>query len=94
MTSQDITQFDEYERYCRQLGHAVPFHYCRQMATGLPCRHIVGCWREEIEVEPFIREHYTPEQLARIFQPPQEKVATLYDLIEKARRASQEEDAN
>ena len=69
------------------LGHEVPFSYCRSPAAELPCRKIFDCWWETFDVEGFIREHFSPEQIRKILAPSKPKTATIVDLIEKARKA-------
>ena len=76
---------------CRLLGHDVPFSYCRQVAEGLPCRLVLDCWHEAFEVAEFIEEHYTAEQRHEFLAPPKPKVASLVELIEKARRRGQQD---
>ena len=76
---------DSRESYCRMLGHEVPFHYCRQVADGLPCRLVPDCWHARFDAAAWLREHYTPEQIARITAPPKPKIASLLELIERAR---------
>ena len=71
------------------LGHPVPFSYCRQVNGGLPCRLIADCWHEQFDVATFLSEHFTPEQLQAALAPPKPKLASILDLIEKARRPEQ-----
>jgi len=33
----------------------------------------------------WLAEHYPPEQIAKVLAPPQPKIASILDLIEKAR---------
>ena len=75
---------------CRMLGHEVPFSYCRTCGqNNIPCRKIFDCWYETFDVDTFMREHYSPEQLQAILSPPTTKVASLVDLIDKARQSMQ-----
>lgn len=71
------------------LGHPVPFSYCRQLNGELPCRLIADCWHEQFDVAAFLREHFTVEQLQAALAPPKPKMASLIELIEKARRPEQ-----
>jgi len=71
------------------LGHEVPFSYCRSPAAELPCRKIFDCWWEAFDVEGFIREHFSPQQVSKILVPSKPKTATIVELIEKARQAGQ-----
>jgi hypothetical protein len=82
----NIEAHDDREGYCRMLGHQVPFSYCRAMADGLPCRLVADCWYTQFDAAGWLREHFTPEQIARITTPPKPKMTSLLDLIEKAKQ--------
>lgn len=82
-----LDTYDSRESYCRMLGHEVPFRYCRQVANDLPCRLTVDCWFTQFDSAAWLREHYTAEQIAQFTAPPKPKMATLLDLIERARKA-------
>jgi hypothetical protein len=82
-----IEQYDSLEIRCRLLGHQVPFHYCRSSNKDLPCRKIMDCWWERLEIEAYLREHFTQEELNRsVFVKPTPKIASIIELIEKAKR--------
>lgn len=68
------------------LGHAVNFLYCRTTAEGIPCRKIMDCWFETLPIKDYLEEHINQEQLKTLFNPPESKVSSLLDLIEKARQ--------
>lgn len=76
---------DQRTGYCRALGHDVPFGYCRTVNGGAPCRKIRDCWFERFDVEAFINGHYSAEEQQAIFAPPPSKLATIVDLINKAK---------
>ncbi len=80
-----IDAYDQREAYCRKLGHDVPFRYCRSVDGDFPCRLVPDCWCPQFDAAAWLREHYTPEQIVRILAPPQPKLASILDLIEKAR---------
>ncbi len=90
MTDSRIDEHDRRERRCPRLGHPVPFSYCRKPGRDLPCRRIFDCWWETFDVEGFVRAHWTEEEIARILAPPKDKVSTLVELIEQARRRAAE----
>jgi hypothetical protein len=47
----------------------------------------MDCWWERIEIETYLREHFTPEELNRsVFVEPKPKIASLVELIEKAKK--------
>ena len=88
-----IGEHDDRLCYCRTLGHEVPFGYCREVSEGLPCKRLLDCWFEQFPIEGYLREHYSDEQIAEIFTPPQAKLTSLVQLIEEARkRAAESED--
>ena len=84
---ESITQHDNRAKYCPRLGHEVPFSYCRLPGSDVPCRRTIDCWRETFDVEDFVRRHFTDEQIRRMLAPPQDKMTTLMELIEKARQS-------
>lgn len=86
-----IDQHDKLETRCRLLGHPVPFKYCRMVADGLPCRHAPSCWHSKVDVDAFLRLHFTQHQIEKILAPPMPKIASIVDLIEKAKAYANEE---
>jgi hypothetical protein len=76
--------FDDKTTYCRMLGHYVPFKYCRTVNDEFPCRKIKDCWFEQLDIERYISENFTEEELGRISAPAPGKLSTLVDLIKKA----------
>ena len=81
-------QFDNEEIYCRKLGHHLAFKYCRTEREGFPCAKIYDCWFERLPIEEFIRDNYSETEAAAISAPAAPKVATLFDLIEQAKKRS------
>jgi hypothetical protein len=79
-------RFDTQRGYCRRLGHDVDFAYCRVASEGIPCFKILDCWFERFDVQTFMKTWYSPQELASILTGPCHKIATLYDLIEKAKQ--------
>lgn len=69
------------------LGHEIHFSYCRAPGRDLPCRRIFDCWFEAFDVQAFIRRHFGEADIQQILAPPTDKVTTLMDLIEKAKRS-------
>lgn len=82
-----ITDYEDQTTYCRRLGHAVPFHYCREESRGRPCRLVLDCWWEQFDVQAALRDQLSAEEFdaLRIPNPPPNKVITLLDLIQQAR---------
>jgi len=79
-------EFDNIEIYCRKLGHYVPFRYCRTSAGGMPCRGIFDCTFEKLPVKEFIAEHYSDDEVEAFMTPPAQKLSTILDLIQEAKK--------
>jgi len=71
---------------CGKLGHEVNFKYCRIMNNRLPCSSIVGCWQMQMDINKFLEDHYSKEELDQVFTPPKPKIESLVELIEKAKK--------
>ncbi len=89
MTKIRITVFDDKEGYCRILGHHLRFSYCRSCQEGMPCFKILDCWFEKIDVQKFIEENYSAEEIERFLQTPKPKMQTLMTLIQRAQERMQ-----
>ena len=90
----DKDKFDMQRGYCRRLGHDVNFSYCRIAGQGrdgqdVPCFKIFDCWYERFDIQAFMKSHYSPEEIKALLIPPRDKVSTLFELIEKARKVRQ-----
>lgn len=68
------------------LGHAVPFKYCRSTVDGVPCRKIMDCWFEILPIREYVEKHFSSEEREKIFSAPGDKVTSLLDLIQKAKK--------
>ena len=55
------------EIYCSQLGMVIEMGYCLSAHNGLPCRMVIGCWRERVDIEAMLKEKFTDEQLKKAF---------------------------
>jgi hypothetical protein len=77
--------FDEYTARCPMLGHLVPFTYCRAPGSDLPCRKIMDCWHERIDIVAFLEEILSPEDMEALLAPPKQKMTQLMELIKKAK---------
>ena len=80
-------EFDTQRGYCRRLGHDVDFAYCRVAAEDRPCFKIFDCWYERFDIQAFMDDCYSPQEIKEILTPPPDKVSTLFELIEKAKKA-------
>lgn len=72
---------------CPRLGGEVTFSYCEREEGELPCRQVVRCWEAGFPVEAYLREALAPEAWERFYsQIPKDRVTTLLDHIEAAKR--------
>lgn len=53
---------------------------------------MVGCWQERMEIQTFLEDQYTKEELEQIFIPPKPKIESLVNLVEKAKKAKKQND--
>ncbi len=83
-----IDEHDQRRIYCRMLGHHLNFEYCRSLQNGLPCQRVLDCWFEHFPIQDFIRDHYTEEQFDSFMTPSKDKMTSLLELIEKAKKRS------
>jgi hypothetical protein len=68
--------------YCNQLGMLIEFPYCTAVNNGLPCRNIIGCWKTRTDILSFLREHFTDDQLKKVFSTlPKTKIERIIDII-------------
>jgi len=82
-----LDEHDDKRMRCPRVGGEVNFQFCRSENNMLPCRFITGCWQREIEITAFLEEHFSEEELNRIFSPPRPKMETLVALMEKAKKS-------
>jgi len=87
-----MEQHDEKTMRCPRVGGEVTFRFCRFENNMLPCRFIAGCWQGQMDIEAFLNEHYSEDELNRIFAPPKPKIESLVALMEKVQKAKQETD--
>ena len=69
--------------YCNQLGMLIEFTYCTSMNEGLPCRNIIGCWKERTDIVSFLRKNFSDDQLKKVFPgPPKSRVERIIESME------------
>ena len=85
-----IEQYDDETIRCPRVGGEVNFKFCRFENNMLPCRWIIGCWQNYMDVKRFLSDNYSNEDLAQIFAPPKSKVESLVNLVEKAKKKKTE----
>ena len=81
-----IEQHDEKTMRCPRVGGYVNFRFCRSENNLLPCRWIVGCWQMQMDINKFLGEHFSKEEMDKIFVPPKPKIESLVELIEQAKK--------
>jgi hypothetical protein len=84
-----IDKHDNKTIRCPRLGDEVNFKYCRIMNDHLPCRLIIGCWQMRMDINQFLADHYSKEEMDRVFIPPKSKIESLVALVEKAKKIEQ-----
>jgi hypothetical protein len=85
-----LTKHDSLLQRCPMLGHEVTFSYCRQPGQEVPCRKILDCWWEAIDIRAFVADNYSEEIQNAIVQPPKPKMLSLLEIIERTRKANSE----
>ena len=78
-----IEQHDEKMIRCTRVGGEINFRFCHYENNMLPCRFIVGWRQTHKDINEFLTEHYSEEELERIFVPRKPKMESLVDLMEK-----------
>lgn len=81
-----IEQHDEKTIRCPRVGGYINFRFCRSENKLLPCRWIVGCWQMQMDINKFLDEHFSKEEMDKIFAPPKPKIESLVELIEQAKK--------
>lgn len=79
-----ITAHDDLKRHCPMLGHELTFAYCRSPGSDLPCRKILDCWFRAFDIQAFLREHFSQEDIDRVQSPRPDKILSLMELIQQA----------
>jgi len=84
-----VPPYEEKQIRCPKLGHQVNFAYCCIEQQEFPCARTVICWSAHFDVEAHLRERLGDEGFVRCFQqPPPTKIASLIELIERAREVA------
>lgn len=76
------------ERRCPRLGGDVAFGYCMGCGENkAPCFKVLDCWWERFDVVAHMRSCLPTEafEALRYKRTPPDKVASLFDLIQRAR---------
>ena len=82
---------DDYEIRCPRLGHQISFSYCCLENQGLPCFKTLDCWYDHFLVEEYMKQELTASEWERVFGgPPKQKMLSLVELIEQAKKRKKE----
>jgi len=75
------------EIYCLQLGMLTQFDYCVSVNDGLPCRNLIGCWRERADIMDFLNKSLTEDELRKCFSGlPKSKIERIVDIIKSLKK--------
>jgi len=70
--------------YCNQLGMLIEFSYCTSVNDALPCRNIIGCWNARMDIIAFLREHFSDDQLKKVFSgTPRSRIERIIEALDK-----------
>jgi len=62
----------------------IEFSYCTSLNEGLPCRNIIGCWKERVNIITLLREKFTDEELKKVFSgPPKSRIDRIIESVKK-----------
>jgi hypothetical protein len=62
----------------------IDFSYCISMNEGFPCRNIIGCWNQRMDIIAFLRDRFTDEDLRKIFSGlPKSRLERIIESIKK-----------
>ena len=62
----------------------VEVQYCFSMNEKLPCRNIIGCWKDRTDIIAFLKENFSEEDLKKIFSgPPKTRIDRIVESIKK-----------
>jgi hypothetical protein len=54
------------------------------MNENLPCRSILGCWKERADIIPILRKRFSDKELKKIFtSPPKSRIERIIASIKK-----------
>jgi hypothetical protein len=88
-----VDKYDQLEIRCSRLGGEVNFSYCRKEGGELPCPRIVSCWYSFFPIEQYLRESMDEKSWNTfVGQMSKDKITTLIELIETAKKRSQIKD--
>lgn len=85
-----LEDYESKEIRCPRLGGEVRFSYCRHESGNMPCTRTIQCWEAYFPVRQLLMADMAPQDWERFSeQQPKDKMTTLLDLIEAAKRRKQ-----
>lgn len=95
MTNRSEDQPDPLTLKCRcpRLGQEIHFEYCMESGDDdFACWKVLDCWWEIFDVESYLKANLPASEFNRMIQmKPKPKVASLVELVEKAKRRTERE---
>jgi len=75
-------------RRCPRLGSPVTFAYCMECGdTNLPCWKVIDCWWELFDINRYLKQQLSTADYQKLVnQKPQNKITSILELIEKAKK--------
>ncbi|MBN2190006.1 MAG: hypothetical protein JW728_02210 [Candidatus Aureabacteria bacterium] len=70
---------------CRKLGHEITFRYCGTAEEGLPCGGIAGCWKNVFNIESFLADNYSNDELGNILNRKKSRMDIILEQLKKTR---------
>ncbi len=90
-----MKNYNGLEMRCPRLGGEVKFSYCAKEGGDIPCSRIIDCWTPFFPVETYLRSRMSQEAWERFSrQVPKDKVATLIELIEAAKKRKKQKNTD
>lgn len=85
-----LTIHDERDMWrCPQLGGPVTFEYCRRMNDKLPCYNLFRCWGEKIDLQTWLTENFTQEEIQQAMaKPANMRIQSIFDVIQSVKDSS------
>jgi hypothetical protein len=81
---------EDFQIRCPRLGHKVSFSYCAKENNGLPCHRVLDCWYPYFYVYDFFMRRLSKEEWEKsFFTESKQKVVSLFELIEKAKKTKE-----
>ena len=83
------TKYDQQQKYCRKLGHFLNFDYCRREELNYPCRAIRSCWMENFDIDQFLNDNFSKNDISYLFTPAPPKMSRIVELISAVQQKSE-----